>query len=85
MLPEVLKFPGMSLERSLDFFVEEYGTIDTTRQVIYVEVHRRGTPWLFQLEETLSMFDSGCVDSTLHRRLYQDRLDAPIFAQWFKH
>jgi hypothetical protein len=47
MLPEVLKFPGTSLERSLDFYVEEYGTIDTIRQVIYVEVHRRGTPWLF--------------------------------------
>ena len=47
MLPEVLKFPGMSLEKSLDFYVEEYGTLDTTRQVLYVEVHRRATPWLF--------------------------------------
>jgi hypothetical protein len=46
-LPDVLKFPGYSLERSLDFFIEEYGTIDTSKSVVFIEIHRRGTPWLF--------------------------------------
>ena len=27
-LPELLKFPGYSLENSMDFYMEEYGSLD---------------------------------------------------------
>jgi len=82
-LPDVLKFPGFSLEKSLEFFIEEYGTIDTTSQVVYVEVHRRGTPWLFQLEEEMSQFDRGSYDFSNHRRVFNDCENA--YALWFKY
>jgi hypothetical protein len=71
-LPDVLRFPGFCLERSLDFYIEEYGTLDASRQLIYVEIHRRGTPWLFQLEDESSSFDLGAFDMTKHRRIYQE-------------
>lgn len=70
MLPDILKFPGASLEKSLDFFIEEYAAIDTTCRVIFIEVHRRGTPWLFQLDEDASMFDVGCSDLKLHKKVF---------------
>jgi hypothetical protein len=79
----VLKFPGFSLEHSLDFYIEEYGTLDTTRQVIFVEIHRRGTPWLFQLDEE-QVYDKGSYDFSQHRRVYQEN-DQDAYAIWFKY
>jgi len=46
-LPELLKFPGLSLENSLDFYVEEYGNINLNKHVIFVEVKRPKGQWVF--------------------------------------
>ena len=84
-LPDILKFPGFCLEKSLDFYIEEYGTMDMTRQSVFIEVHRRGTPWIFQLEaDDPSQFDAGATDLTQHRKIYQDSGEQ-LYAQWYKY
>lgn len=54
-LPQTLiRFPGHSLEQSLDYFIEEYGTFDFDNQILFCEVKRihRGK-YLFDLKEPL--------------------------------
>jgi len=42
-------FPGVSLEMSLDFIVDEYTSFENKKQTLFVEVrkHKQKGNWLF--------------------------------------
>ena len=90
-LPELLKFPGLSLENSLDFYVEEYGTINLNKHVIFVEVKKNKGQWVFQLEQNDPMiFDDGSTDLSSHKKSYTDVYSQPppersYYQQYFKY
>jgi hypothetical protein len=71
----------------LDFYIEEYGTINLAKHVIFVEVKRNKGQWVFQLEhDDPSYFDEGASDFSSHRQIYS--LPAPekgFFSQYFKY
>ena len=45
-----MKFPGPSLEKSLDYFIEEYQTFDRSRETLFVEIRKIKTMWLFDYD-----------------------------------
>ena len=52
----MLKFPGSSLENSLDFYVEEYGNFNLKKNVIFFEIKKRSCSrnqmgWLFSFDK----------------------------------
>jgi hypothetical protein len=38
------------MEKSLRFFVEEYGTFDRYRETLFIEIRKIKTIWLFDLD-----------------------------------
>ena len=45
-----MKFPGLSMEKSLKNYVEEYGYFDRNRETLFVEIRKIKTIWLFDLD-----------------------------------
>jgi hypothetical protein len=45
-----MKFPGFSMEKSLQFYIEEYGTFDRYRETLFIEIRKIKTVWLFDLD-----------------------------------
>lgn len=82
-----MKFPGLSLENSLDFYVEEYGTINLNKHVIFVEVKRNKGQWVFQLEPNdPTVYDDGSVDYQLHKQIYsQPAPERGFYSMYFKY
>jgi hypothetical protein len=37
----MLRFPGFSLENSLEFYIEEYGNFNLKKNVIFFEVRKK--------------------------------------------
>jgi hypothetical protein len=86
-LPELLKFPGLSLENSLDFYVEEYGTLNLNKHVIFVEVKKPKGQWVFQLEPTdPTIYDEGSTDFSHHKSIYSNAApERGFYSLFFKY
>lgn len=58
-----MKFPGFSLEKSLDFHIEEYGCFDRFRETLFIEIRKIKTIWLFDLDnKDNKSFDEGAFN-----------------------
>ena len=59
-----MKFPGFSLEKSLKFYVEEYGYFDRFKETLFIEIRKIKTIWLFDLDfKDVKAFDEGAYSS----------------------
>jgi hypothetical protein len=45
-----MKFPGLSLEKSLSYFIEEFTGFEKSRDTLYLELRKPKTSWLFDLD-----------------------------------
>ena len=89
-LPELLKFPGYSLENSMEFHIEEYGSIDFHKQAVFVEIKKTRGQWVFSYDaEDMSQHDEGATNIKLHKSIYSESTGegAPtggFYAQYYK-
>lgn len=66
-----MKFPGYSMEKSLDFHIEEYGNFDRFRETLFIEVRKIKTIWLFDLDSRDNKaFDEGAFNFSKHLMIY---------------
>ena len=73
-LPTLLKFPGFSLENSMDFYLEEYGTMQFQKQVVFVEVKKHRGQWVFSFSpEEPETFDEGAINFSKHKLIYTEQ------------
>jgi len=71
-----MKFPGVSLEKTLNLYLEEFTGFDRTRDTLYLELRKPKTTWLFDLDSKDSK--SFIADSKLLQLYANTETDA----QW---
>ena len=55
-----MKFPGFSLDKASNIYIEEYNTLDRLRETLFIEVRKIKTLWLFDLDnKDLKAYDEG--------------------------
>ena len=61
------------MEKSLNYYIEEYATFDRFRETLFVEVRKIKTIWLFDLDSKDSkVFDEGAFNPSKHLLIYSD-------------
>lgn len=69
-----MKFPGFSLEKSLKFYIEEYGGFDRQRETLFIEIRKIKTIWIFDLDfKDPSQFDEGHYNLSKHIVIYSNQ------------
>lgn len=58
-----MKFPGFSMEKSLHCFMEEYSSLDRTKETLFIEVRKVKTMWLFDFDQRdPKLYDEGAFN-----------------------
>ncbi len=53
-----MKFPGFSLDKASNIYIEEFNSLDRLRETLFIEVRKIKTLWLFDLDnKDLKSFD----------------------------
>ncbi len=67
-----MKFPGFSLEKSLNFYLEEYTQFDRQRDTLYIEIKKfKQVGWIFDLDlKDNKSFCDGAFSSAKHLQIY---------------